>query len=210
MADERIPVHQWTDGSGDVLILRFVAHDGSSWKGFKSPVVVGETLTAPDAWDTAWGEQPEEWRGGWIADKRCGGGIHGWPWGIGIGDGKEPEWDALWQVYAVKPEDIVADVGDGPKCKFRSGVLRYSGDWHGAAMFIMSGQMAWTFHNSSGSASNSGDRGSASNSGSRGSASNSGDSGSASNSGSRGSASNSGYRGSASNSGSRGDRKSVV
>jgi hypothetical protein len=181
----KVPVHLWAHDSGEVFILRFSGKDGRSHGGFQHPMEVGETVTAPD----------------WNSTPSCGGGIHGWPWGIGLGDGKEPQWDALWQVYGVKPEDVIGDVAGGPKCKFRTGVLRYKGDWHGAALFILSGQMAWAVHTAEGAATNSGDRGAATNSGDSGAATNSGDSGAATNSGYRGAATNSGYRGAATNSG---------
>jgi hypothetical protein len=150
-----IPIHQWTNGGDEVFVLRFADKDGKSYGDFQHPMTVGEVVTEPH-----WNPQPV-----------CGGGIHGWAWGSGMGDGKDPDWSALWQVYGVRPEEIVAGVDGGPKIKFRTGTLRYKGDWHGAAMFIMSGQMAWTFHNSCGSASSSGYSGSASSSGSYGSAS---------------------------------------
>ena len=187
-------IHEWTNADGNVFVLRFSNKDGKSYNGFQHPTEVGEMVTAPD----------------WTATTDCGGGIHGWPWGIGIGDGKEPEWGALWQVYAVKPADIISNVGSGPKCKFRTGELVYAGDWHGAMQYILPGQMKWAFEISEGAASNSGyqgaasnsgDYGAASNSGTRGAASNSGYQGAASNSGDQGAASNSGYQGAASNSG---------
>ncbi len=152
------PVYQWTNNSSEVLILRFADREGKAYQGFQHPMEVGQAVTAPD----------------WNAAPVCGGGIHGWPWGIGIGDGKEPDWSALWQVYGVDPADIVGEIETGAKCKFRTGTLRYKGDWHGATNFILSGQMNWAFHASRGAASNSGDRGAASNSGDRGAASNSG------------------------------------
>jgi hypothetical protein len=172
-------IFEWTNGGSEVLVLRFSDKDGKSYNEFQHPMAVGETVEAPD----------------WRPDANCGGGIHGWPWGIGLGDGKDPLWDELWQVYSVKPEDLIGEIGSGPKCKFRTGTLVFAGDWHGAMNAILSGQMAWAFEISEGAASNSGD----SNSG--GAASNSGYQGAASNSGTRGAASNSGYQGAASNSG---------
>src|SRR3990167_8654816 len=201
--DQKIPVHQWTNGSEHVSIVRCVGQDGKTYCGFQNPLEVGATLIVPDQWEPIWGPQPAIWRPGWIPDHQCGGGIHGWAWGIATGDGKEPDWTAIWQVYECKPGDVIGDV-DGMKVKFRTGILRYSGDWQGVNHYVLAGQMAWVFHNARGSASNSGDNGSASNSGDNCSASNSGANGSASNSGARGSASNSGYRGSASNSGDNG------
>ena len=174
MTDKAItPVHQWTHNGTEVFVVRFVNKDGKSAayrlingvkvaaEPFQHPMVVGETVTAED----------------WNSDPVCGGGIHAWPWGIGLGDGKECEWDALWQVYAVKPEDLVLVEN---KIKFRTGVLKFMGHWADATNFVLPGQMAWVFHSSRGSASNSGYSGSASNSGYSGSASNSGDRGSAS------------------------------
>ena len=148
-------IHEWTNADGNVFVLRFSNKDGKSYNGFQHPTEVGEMVTAPD----------------WTATTDCGGGIHGWPWGIGIGDGKEPEWGALWQVYAVKPADIISNVGSGPKCKFRTGELVYAGDWHGAMQYILPGQMKWAFEISEGAASNSGYQGAASNSGDYGAAS---------------------------------------
>src|SRR5204863_7898187 len=144
-----IPIHQWTNGGKEVLILRFADKDGKSYGDFQHPMSIGESVTAPD----------------WRPDTTCGGGINGWPWGIGLGDGKDPDWQALWQVYSVKPELLIGEVGGGPKCKFETGVLRYVGDWHGAMNYILAGQMAWAFKVSEGAASNSGTRGAASKSG---------------------------------------------
>ncbi len=89
------PRHLWTNGGSEVLIVRFVAHDGTSREGFKHPIVVGESVSAPD-WDDPRYKGP-----------KCGGGIHGWPWAFSLGDGKECEWSALWLVYGVDPKDVV-------------------------------------------------------------------------------------------------------
>jgi len=78
-----IPSHQWTNGGTEVLVLRFVNRDGKSYGDFQHPMKVGEVVTAPD-----WNTKPD-----------CGGGIHGWPWGLSMGEGKDSEWSALWQVY---------------------------------------------------------------------------------------------------------------
>jgi hypothetical protein len=186
---EKPAIHEWTNGGDEVLVLRFSDKDGKAYGGFQHPLTIGETVEAPD----------------WNAQPVCGGGIHGWAWGIGLGEGKEPQWNgAMWQVYAVKAADLVGLIDGGCKCKFKTGRLAFVGDWHGAMQFILPGQMNWAYQVSGGAASNSGDYGAASNSGSRGAASNSGDYGAASNSGEFGAASNSGDYGAASNSGSRG------
>jgi len=144
MSVEKTPVHQWTNGGDEVLVVRFVSKDGKSYGDFQHPMKVGESVAAPD----------------WKPDMNCGGGIHGWPWAIGLGEGKECDWTALWQVYSVNPKDIVGGDGDlKGKAKFRTGTLKFLGHWQGAADFVLKGQMAWVFHNSSGSASNSGAEG---------------------------------------------------
>jgi hypothetical protein len=175
-----IPVHQWTNGGNEVLVVRFVSQDGKSYGGFQHPMIVGETVTAPD----------------WKANCNCGGGIHAWPWALGLGEGKDCDWTALWQVYGVKPEDIMQGepelIG---KVKFRAGVLRFVGKWWEATNYVLSGQMAWVHHSAWGSASSTGESGSASSTGWSGSASSTGAMGSASSTGWSGSASSTGKYG---------------
>ena len=162
-----IPVHQWTNGGDEVLVIRFVSKDGKSSSDrlingekvtaepFQHPMAVGETVTAPD----------------WDSSAKCGGGIHGWPWAMSLGDGKECDWDALWQVYAVKHEDVVVVEPNLPgKIKFRTGVLRFLGTWDGATNFVLAGQMAWVHHAARGAASATGESGAASATGWRGAA----------------------------------------
>ena len=145
-----IPIHQWTNGRKEVLIVRYANHDGTSsskrWKDgeavedkpFQHPITVGDSVTAND----------------WSPHEGCGGGIHGWPWGMSLGEGKECQWDARWQVYGVKPSDIVHLSG---KVKFRTGKLRFLGDWHGAMMFVLNGQIAWVQQAARGASSATGD-----------------------------------------------------
>jgi hypothetical protein len=189
-----IPVHQWTNGGAEVLVVRYVDEKHQSYGSFQHPAKVGETVIAPD----------------WNAEPKCGGGIHGWPWGLSLGDGKECDWSAVWQVYGAKPEDVVLIDG---KVKFRTGVLRFVGDWHAAMMFVLSGQMAWVHQaargaasatGASGAASATGERGAASATGARGAASATGASGAASATGASGAASATGWRGAASATGWRG------
>lgn len=75
----------------------------------------------------------------WNPEPVCGGGLHGWAWGIGIGDGKRPEVlpDSRWWVVAVSPNDMVTGVGGGYKVKFRRGEIIYCGDWIGAAWVVV-------------------------------------------------------------------------
>ena len=179
---EIISRHQWTHDGKEVLVVKCVAADGSSYKGFKHPLKVGEVVTAPD-----WNEKDE-----------CGGGIHGWPWCFSLGDGKEPDFAGTWLVYGADPKDVIDLEG---KVKFRTGTLRYSGGWHGAMMFVLEGQMAWVRQASSGAATASGDNGAATASGYNGAATASGDNGAATASGTSGAATASGTSGAATASG---------
>jgi len=124
---KKIPAHQWTNENGEVLILRFSDKNGKSYNGFQHPMTVGESVVEPK----------------WNEAAVCGGGIHGWPWGIGLGEGKECEWESLWQVYGAKPEEVVGEIEGGQKCKFKTGTLRFLGKWDEAMKFILSGQIKW-------------------------------------------------------------------
>ena len=124
MSGVHVKPHEWTNSDGEVLVLRFVDKDCKSYGGFQHPLNVGESVTAPD-WNTA---------------NKCGGGIHGWPLGLGIGDGKEADWSALWQVYSVQPADIIGEIEGVQKCKFRTGILRFKGTWYDAGNFVQIGR----------------------------------------------------------------------
>lgn len=146
-AAPRFPaIHEWTNGGGEVLVLRYCTHGGESGYGFRYPLEVGATATCPD----------------WDPKQECGNGLHGWPWGLFMGSGKGPVWSALWQVYGVQPENVV-DLGG--KVKFSTGVLRFSGRWEKATEFVLGGQVAWVACASSGAASSTGDYGAASSTG---------------------------------------------
>ena len=57
-------IHQWTNGTDHVLVLRYLNSDATSYGGFQNPVEPGSVVTAPD-----WDPEPE-----------CGNGLHGWAW----------------------------------------------------------------------------------------------------------------------------------
>ena len=186
-----IPRHLWTNGGEEVMVVRFVNADGSSSKmrfqdgksvetdtPFVYPLTVGCRVFAPD----------------WNPTPVCGGGLHGWPWGFSLGDGKDCDWSATWLVFGVRPDDVIPIDG---KIKFRTGVLRFVGSWSDAMLFVLDGQMAWVRHASSGAATASGDSGAATASGYSGAATASGDSGAATASGDSGAATASGYSGAA-------------
>ncbi len=137
------PVNQWTNHGKEVLILKCVNKDGTSYGGFKWPLQVGAEVEAPD----------------FNRAQVCGGGLHGWPWGLAMGDGKEPVWDGAWLVFGALPEDVV-DLGG--KVKAKCGTIRFVGTWHPAMLFVLAGQMAWVEQAAEGAASATGDRGAAS------------------------------------------------
>ena len=182
--------HQWTHDGKEVLIVKCVANDGSSYGGFKWPLTVGASVEP-----TSWNPHPS-----------CGEGLHGWPWGLSIGDGKEPDWKGTWLVFSANPEDVVSL---GGKCKARAGTIRFVGPWWEATNFVLAGQMALVQKSARGSASSTGASGSASSTGERGSASSTGWRGSASSTGERGSASSTGASGSASSTGWSGSASST-
>jgi hypothetical protein len=177
-----VAAHQWTNGGNEVFILKCVSADGQGYGGFQYPLTVGASVEAPD----------------WNPRKECGGGLHGWPWGIGIGGGKEPDWNGRWLVLGAASEDIV-DLGD--KCKAQKAIVRFASepkDWQAATNFILSGQIAWVQQAASGAASATGWRGAASATGASGAASATGWSGAASATGESGAASATGASGAAS------------
>ena len=171
-----IPFHQWTNADGEVLLVKVVNPDGTSHGGFVWPAS-GEVVASD-----------------WSPAPVCGGGLHGWPWGYGISDGKSVSAHGLWIVFAAKPDDIVL-VESGQEAKARCGRVVYCGNMAEAMLLTMDERIKCIAHNSRGSASSSGEGGSASSSGEGGSASSSGEGGSASSSGYGGSASSSGEGG---------------
>jgi hypothetical protein len=180
------PRHEWTHDGTEVLCVRFVGQHGASYNGFRWPLTVGAEAIAPD----------------WDPTPQCGGGLHGWPWGFSLGDGKEPDWSATWLVFGADMADVVCI--DGGKVKVRRAVVRHVGDWVSATAFVLVGQMAWVHHAARGAASATGESGAASATGGRGAASATGERGAASATGESGAASATGGRGAASATGESG------
>ena len=186
-----VPLHQWTDNDGYVLLVKCVTSDMTSYGGF--------------AWPESGPVKPDAWSRKATCES---GGLFGWPLGIGVGLGKDIIPNGRWLVFRAKPENVInIEYGKAKAVPGEDGSLPevvYCGTMAGAMLMTMKHRQAWIEHASRGSASASGDNGSASVSGYRGSASASGYNGSASASGDNGSASASGDRGSASASGDRG------
>jgi hypothetical protein len=211
--------HQWTDDGDRVLILRRLNTNGVSHGGFAQ-----------------WGK-PEELNNvvrpmNWNPEAACGDGLHGWPWGMGLGEGQDYSLrDNRWLIIAAKPEDVTGELGGGLKCKCREVVKIFDGTFAGAwalinggrhrlieAMAAGNGNIASGTSSAASSsgyssaasssgyrsaASSSGDRSAASSSGTSSAASSSGDSSAASSSGTSSAASSSGTSSAASSSGDR-------
>ncbi len=138
-----IPIQSWTNGGDRVFLVRFVDMEHKSYGGFTWPKEVGAEVEP-----TEWNDKPE-----------CGNGLHGWPWGIGLGAGKEPVFvDAIWQVVSCLPADLVW-LEDKAKC--RKVRMEYIGSWWGAFAVIEKGQTAWIQYAGSGAASATGESGAA-------------------------------------------------
>jgi len=187
------PVHRWTHDGDKVLLVKCVGPDGTSYGGFQWPE--SGAVKSPN----------------WSEEATCDtGGLFGWPWGVGIGGGKEPSFSGRWIVFAADP-DTVVDLGD--KAKVPRAEVVYYGNWWGALLAIDAGRIAWTEHAASGAASATGwsgaasatgESGAASATGWRGAASATGASGAASATGASGAASATGWRGAASATGASG------
>src|SRR5208282_2815104 len=107
-----IQPHQWTNADGEVLILRRIGKDRKSKNDFAYPTGVGTVVEAPD----------------WNPEPVCGGGLHGWPWGFGLGEGMDYDIiEDIWLVIAAKPGDVVGELEKGLKCKIRRGAIRFEG-----------------------------------------------------------------------------------
>ena len=181
------PIHQWTHTGKQVLLVKCINRDGTSYGGF--------------VWPKSGPVKPDKWS----REPDCeSGGLFGWPWGMGIGEGREPDACAEWIVFAALPENVIDVSGKAKAVPGEYGTLPeivYRGTQAGAMYHTISGRLAWIQKNSNGVASTSGDSSSASTSDDSSSASTSGDRSSASTSGDSSSASTSGYRSSASTSG---------
>ena len=147
-----IEAHQWTNGGDEVLVVRCVNADGTSYGGFENPLEVGAVIEAPD----------------WSIAAECGGGIHGWPWGLGH-DGKEPT-HPLWLVCGADPH---SGVELGGKAKWPRMIVRHVGTLASAMAFTHVGRLRLI--SASAKQATSGDRSSAATSGYSSSAATSGE-----------------------------------
>ena len=127
--------HQWTYDGDKVLVVRQCARDSSSSHGFVWPK--SGPVECPD----------------WQPHNRCGNGLHGWPWGLAMGDGAEPRFDDLWLVVAVDPKNVI-DVEDAHgKVKFKNGEVIFAGEWWKARELTEKGRNAWVSYYADGQSS---------------------------------------------------------
>lgn len=121
------PIHQWTHDGDRVLLVR-CGRDG--YGGFVYPTS-GPVCCPKAAANREAARKPT-----------CNsGGLFGWPWGVGIGEGKIPQYDADWPVISARVEDVIAV--DGKAKVIGPCEVVYCGPWQEALEFVRPGQLAW-------------------------------------------------------------------
>jgi hypothetical protein len=70
----------------------------------------------------------------WNPSKECGGGLHGWLWGVGDFSSKVRSFKAKWLVIEVDENEII-DLVD--KVKFRKGKVVFCGSFVNAYLFLL-------------------------------------------------------------------------
>ena len=102
------------------LVLRVCRPDMTAYLGFVWPSEVGAIVEAPD------------WRG----DNDCGHGLHGWLYGQGdhVCVDHWAKEGAKWLVLEVETDSIVTL---GGKCKFPRATVRFVGESHDAAAYLI-------------------------------------------------------------------------
>ena len=101
------------------LVLRVCGANGESYGGFRWPLEVGATVTAPD----------------WKATHACGAGLHGWLYGQGDHSCMD-KWQsegAPWLVVEVESDSIIEL---GGKVKFPACVVRFVGNAKSATDYL--------------------------------------------------------------------------
>ena len=127
-------IHRWTHTGDKVLCVKMIGADRKTGgqkldEGGNAPVI---------QWPKSGLVKCVDWN-----DKAtCGGGIHAWPWGMFIGDGRDPNACVPWLVVAVDPAEIVQI--EGGKVKFAKCKVVYDGDMAGAMYMTSQGRIAWT------------------------------------------------------------------
>ena len=111
-----------------MLLLKTVRADGSPCNdsaratGFRWPLTVDAEVECV----------------GWDPTPRCGGGLHGLPWGEGRADCLSADADDVWIVFEAADADVVAVTDDGGgKSKAHRGIVRYVGGRDGAVAYLL-------------------------------------------------------------------------
>lgn len=146
------PIHQWTHDKSRLWLVKCLNRDGTSGlseRPFTWPKDVGaEVMPVVSG--------PNQGR-----DSECDtGGLFGWPWGMGVGEGREPDACASWIVFSADPKDVY-DCQKG-KAKAVKARVEFYGDMATAMYMTSEGRIAWIQARSQGSASATGESGSAS------------------------------------------------
>ena len=120
--------HEFTNGGKEVLILKRIPQSRVTNGGGK-----GQDLVWPGVGSKVECDQ-------WNPAPKCVGGIHGWPWGFGLGDGMEYDVAGdVWLVIGADPADVVGNVNNGAKCKVRAAIVRFEGTFTDAMKFVAVG-----------------------------------------------------------------------
>lgn len=109
--------HEYTNAEGNVLILKRISKNRVGHHEFKYPRGIGSKIVCHN----------------WNPTATCGGGIHGWPWGFGLGDGMRYDiHDDIWLVLSEKPENVVGELENGLKCKAKEPIIIFEGSFKDA------------------------------------------------------------------------------
>ena len=112
-----------TTSNDRLLFLRVCKPGGFAYSdrsnGFKWPLSVGTTVTAPD-----WNPRPE-----------CGNGLHGLKWGTGDSSLIPRHEDSVGLVFSADPVDCV-DIDGGQKSKVRTARIEFVGTLASAATWL--------------------------------------------------------------------------
>ena len=174
----KTPLHQWTHKGDKVLLVRQCNKDMTAYSGFVWPT--SGKVQAPDGNDKT----------------ECGGGLHGWPWGIGLGEGRDVSATDPTLVFSANPDQVVGF--DGKAKVVGECEVVFCGELAGAMQLTHDGRVAWICANSEpntgfrATLSSSGDYATLSSSGSRATLSSTGDYASLSSTGDSASLSSSG------------------
>lgn len=119
------PLHKWTHDGDRVLLVKCTSVNGKSYGGFQWPekgIVKPEyASTKPDCYS---------------------GGLFGWPWGLHLGVGKEPNYAGRWIVFAANPDDVI-EIEHGKAKVVTEAEVIYCGSWSEALALTLHGRLAW-------------------------------------------------------------------